>query len=583
MATLSHIKHLCGPRNPLDLFKREAAKQLSALCGKPSESILPLFKRPRNPENGDMAIAIGQLKVEGNPVQLAKEYSEKMLRNEYITKVTSAGSFLNLCFNKEVQRDMLLPSILELGGTYGQNQLGQGKKILVEFSSPNIAKPFHAGHLRSTIIGNFIANVHAANGYQPITMNYLVWYAILVSLKFSGLLALGFEKYGSEAKLRDDPIKHLFDVYVKINMEANGDPTIHDQARSYFKNMEDGDEETLKLWSRFRDLSIEKYKEVYARLNIQFDIYSGESKANEYTSLAYKLLEQKGLLKDSQGAKVVDLEPYNLGKVVVKKSDGATLYITRDIGAALQRYDTYKFDKMYYVVSCQQNLHMQQLVKILDLLGLDWAKSCHHINFGLVSGMSTRSGNVVFLDDILKEAKETMHAVMQKNELRYRQVKNPEEVADLIGISAVVVQDLSARRIKNYTFDMEQMISFEGDTGPYLQYTHARLTSILRIANRELDPSIDLSTLTEPCAVEALDVLAHFPDLVKDLMQDFEPSTVVRYALKLSRAVSGCLENLWVLNQPDPVALPRLVLYRAAQITLANSLRLIGLTPLERM
>ncbi|KAJ9087404.1 arginyl-tRNA synthetase [Entomophthora muscae] len=562
----------------LEVFKLEAAKQISALSGISSETLIPMLEAPKNPENGDMAIAIPRLKLKGNPVQLAKEFAEKIQKNEFIVGATNAGPFLNLRISKTLQRDLLLKSVFEQGSTYGKCEIGQGKKVIVEFSSPNIAKPFHAGHLRSTIIGNFIANVHAANGYETITMNYLGDWG-----KQYGLLALGFGKYGSEDELLKDPIKHLFDIYVKINVDAESDATIHDQARSYFKRMEDGDAEVLSLWSRFRDLSIEKYKQIYARLNINFDVYSGESQVNEYMEKAYEMLEQKGLIEDSQGAKIIDLEKYKLGKVVVKKSDGTTLYITRDIGAALQRYETYKFDEMYYVVASQQDLHLKQLFKILDLLELGWAKKCYHISFGMVTGMSTRKGNVVFLDDILKEAQETMHSVMLKNENKYAQIEKPEEVADLVGISAVVVQDMSARRIKNYEFNMEQMVSFEGDTGPYLQYAHSRLSSIIRKADRKLDANIDLSTLSEPCALEVVDILAQYPDMVKNLMQGFEPCTVVHYSLKLSRALSACLEQLWVMNQPDHLALPRLVLYTAAKITLGNALRLVGLNPLDRM
>lgn len=347
--------------------------------------------------------------------------------------------------------------------------------------------------------------------------------------------------------------------------------------------MEEGDKEVLKLWSHFRDLSIEKYKDTYARLNINFDVYSGESQVDEPMHRAYTMLQEKGLLTESKGAQIIDLEKYKLGKVVVKKTDGTTLYITRDIGAALQRYEKYQFDDMYYIVATQQDLHFKQLFKILELLELDWYKKCHHINFGMVTGMSTRKGNVVFLDDILKEAKDTMHGVMQKNEQKYAQIKNPEEVSDLIGISAVVVQDLSARRIKNYEFNMEQMVSFEGDTGPYLQYAHSRLSSIIRNANREVDPSHSLTTLAEPCAAELVDMISQYPDLVKGLLNGFEPCSVVHYAFALSRSISVCLEQLWVMNQPEEIANPRLVLFTAAKITLGNALKLIGLTPLDRM
>ncbi|KAI9297871.1 arginyl-tRNA synthetase [Neoconidiobolus thromboides FSU 785] len=562
----------------MDSFKQEIAKQVSEFSGVPVETLLTIFEAPKNPEHGDVALAIPRLRLKGNPAQFAKEYAEKIQSNDYIKSASAAGIFLNIKINRDLLRDLLLKEVVKSGEKYGVNTSGNGKKILVEFSSPNIAKPFHAGHLRSTIIGNFIAKAHTANGYETTTMNYLGDWG-----KQYGLLALGFGLYGSEEKLEADPIGHLFEVYVKINADAENDDTIHDQARAYFKKIEDGDEEVLKLWSRFRNLSIEKYKQTYARLNINFDVYSGESQVNEYMQRANKLLEEKGLLVESKGAQIIDLEKFKLGKVVVRKSDGTTLYITRDIGAAIQRYETYNFDEMYYIVASQQDLHFKQLFKILELLELDWVKKCHHINYGLVTGMSTRKGNVVFLDDILQEAKDTMHGVMKKNEHKYAQIESPEEVADIIGISAVVVQDLSARRIRNYEFNMSQMVSFEGDTGPYLQYAHSRLSSVIRKANREINLDHPLDTLKEECASELVDMISQYPDIVKGTVAGFEPCSVVHYAFGLSRSISTCLEQLWVMNQPEELANPRLVLFNAAKITLGNAMRLLGLTPLDRM
>lgn len=398
-----------------------------------------------------------------------------------------------------------------------------------------------------------------------------------------GLLAVGFAKYGSEEELVNDPIKHLYEVYVKINRDGEENPAIHDEARAYFKQMEDGDESALALWRRFRDLSIVKYKEVYARLNIEFDVYSGESQVGEAMNEALEKLKSCNLLSDSEGAKILDLEKYKLGKTVVQKKDGTTLYLTRDLGAAKERHDKYQFDKMIYVVASQQDLHLKQLFKSMELMGHEFASKLEHVNFGLVMGMSTRKGTVVFLEDILDEAKETMHEVMRKNEAKYAEIEDPEYVSDEIGLSAVKIQDNSARRVKNYEFNMDRMCSFEGDTGPYIQYAHARLASVERRSGLEVNHSADLSLLIEPRAIDLIRTIAQFPDLVKSLLNAYEPCNVVTYAFKLSHDISACFESLWVKGADPAVADARLLMYWSARTTLGNAMRLLGLRPLVRM
>ncbi|KAJ1979337.1 arginyl-tRNA synthetase, partial [Dimargaris verticillata] len=455
----------------------------------------------------------------------------------------------------------------------------KGKRAIVEFSSPNIAKPFHAGHLRGTIIGNFVRNVLEANGWETIAMNYLGDWG-----KQYGLLAVGFERHGSKQALEDDPIHHLYEVYVQINRDADADPTIHDAARQYFKKMEDGDEEALSLWRQFRDLSIAKYHDTYERLNIHFDVYSGESQVTYGMEKAMNMLEEQGLIQESEGAKIIDLEkPHKLGKAVLQKKDGTTLYLTRDVGAAIERWDKYHFDAIYYLVGSQQDLHLKQLFKILELLKLPYADRFHHINFGMVTGMSTRKGTAVFLQDMLEQTKEKMHDVMRANPDRYARTENPEYVADVIGMSAISIQDMGARRIRNYDFDWQRMFSFEGDTGPYLQYAHARLCSVERGSELTVTDQVDLSLLTEPVVQHLVEHIAQYPALVASLPGPFEPVTVVTYALKLSHMVSSAYETMWVRGAEKDVAQARLLLYWAARVTLGNALRLVGLRPLERM
>jgi arginyl-tRNA synthetase len=369
---------------------------------------------------------------------------------------------------------LVLPLILKTKSRYGlnpknglkdQSDPSKGKKrIIVEFSSPNIAKPFHAGHLRSTIIGGFLANLYQGAGWDVIRINYLGDWG-----RQFGLLAIAFQMFGSEEKLKADPIGHLYDIYVEVNRraepeeaeikakKANNEETseleeksLTGQARRYFKRMENGDEGALAIWKRFRDLSIERYKQTYARLNISFDQYSGESQVSqESMQTSAKTLRETGVSEESEGAVIIDLTKYSkkLGKAIVQKKDGTTLYLTRDISEAVGRYEKYHFDKMIYVVASQQDLHLAQLFKILEVMGReDIANKCQHINFGMVLGMSTRKGTVKFLNDILKDVGEKMHEVMKANETKYAQVSEPERVADILGITSVMVQDMSSKR-----------------------------------------------------------------------------------------------------------------------------------------
>jgi len=577
------IKNSLSTADVNDIFKIKIAEQLSTLSGAEKKTIFTLLTPPAKPEYGDYSIPVARLRLQGNPVQLAKEFSEKFQINEYITATNSIGMFLNFTISRDKLRDILIPRVLSLNDNYGINASGAGKVSVVEFSSPNIAKPFHAGHLRSTIIGNFVQNVLKANGHKTIGINYLGDWG-----KQYGLLAVGYKKYGNDEELEKDPIKHLFHVYVSVNRDASENPAVHDEARAYFKKMEDGDEEALALWSKFRNLSIVKYKEIYGRLNVNFDVYSGESMFSAGMIEVLNQLKELNLLELSEGAQIVNLKPYKLGAAIIAKTDGTTLYITRDIAAAISRYRAYKFDSMYYIVGAQQDHHFRQLFKILELMGMPWASQCHHINFGLVKSkdgqMSTRKGTVVFLEEILDATKNEMHDVMKKNEAKYKQIEDPEYVSDVVGMSAVMVQDMMARRIKDYELDWNRMLSFEGDTGPYLQYAHARLCSLARNQSQYvIDENTDISCLTEKEAKDLINLISQYPELVKSLPAQLEPCMVVSYCMKLAHAVSQALEALWVQGQEEKVAKARLALYACARITLHNALSILGIRPLEKM
>jgi arginyl-tRNA synthetase len=405
-----------------------------------------------------------------------------------------------------------------------------------------------------------------------------------------GLIASGFEKYGSQAELEKDAIKHLYDVYVKVNNDAAADPNVKVEAAKWFKRMEDGDEEALKNWRVWRELSVKKYEEEYERLNVKFDVYTGESQVGkEWQDKALERLDQMGLISDANGAKLVDLEKWKLGKAVLRKADGTSIYLTRDIGGAIERYEKYKFDKMIYVVASQQDLHLAQFFKVLKLMEFPWADRLEHVNYGMVLGMSTRKGTAVFLDQIIKEAAGVMHDQMKKNEEKYNAVEDPLTVSQEIGITGIKIQDMAAKRVNNYTFNWDRMLSFEGDTGPYLQYAHVRLASIER-KNPNLIPlpspsKIDITTLTT--SQQARDIaflLGTYPDVVKIALKTHEPSGVVTFAFRLSHAISSAWETVVVKGEHDEEkARARMWLYLSARDVLGAAMRLLSLTPLERM
>lgn len=579
--------------NVVDLMRNYIAQELAKISGVDAAAIYPSLEWTNTLDRGDLLIPVPRLvRQKGiNPKAIAEEWAQKFPTGEMVGKVESNGPFVQFFFNPQFLFHTVVPDILTREEEYGACKFVENKKVLIEFSSPNIAKPFHAGHLRSTIIGGFLANLYEKCGWEVIRMNYLGDWG-----KQFGVLAVGYERYGDEKQLAEDPINHLFQVYVRINkdIETEGDSlpeseSTDGKARQYFKRMEDGEPKALALWRKFRDLSIERYIGTYARLNIKYDVYSGESQVSkESMDKALKLYDEKNLVHMDRGAKLIDLTKFNkkLGKVIVQKSDGTTLYLTRDVGAAMDRYNKYHFDKMIYVIASQQDLHTAQFFEILKQLGFEWAKNLHHVNFGMVQGMSTRKGTVVFLDNILEETKDNMHEVMKKNEVKYAQVEKPDEVADLVGISAVMIQDMQGKRINNYEFKWERMLSFEGDTGPYLQYAHSRLRSMERnvpdITVEDMKKA-DFSLLTEPAAVALVRLLSQYPDVLRNALKTHEPTTVVTYLFKLTHQVSSCYDVLWVAGQSKELATVRLALYAAARQVLYNGMKLLGLTPVERM
>ncbi|CZR61445.1 probable arginyl-tRNA synthetase, cytosolic [Phialocephala subalpina] len=611
----------CFPEvNPIDIYRAHLTSILTGVTGVDASIIYPALQWTQTLEKGDLVLPVPALRIKGKkPPELAAEWVEKFPESPLVHKPTVTGTFLQFFFKVDKLAELLVPSIIHRKNNYGLNPyLGlkenqdpsKGKKrIIIEFSSPNIAKPFHAGHLRSTIIGGFLANLYEGLGWDVIRVNYLGDWG-----KQYGLLALGFEKYGDENELLSDPINHLFHIYVKISKDLSAEKDqikefkeagkdkealelenegLDEQARRYFKAMVDGDEKAIAQWARFRDMSIKRYKETYARLNIHFDDYSGESQVKqERMDFASQKMADMGVSEESEGAVIVDFSKHIKGKPgtslerpIIKKKDGTALYLTRDISEMMQREDKYHFDEMIYVVASQQDLHLKQLFKIIELMGYkELAAKCKHINFGMVLGMSTRKGTVKFLDDILRDVGEKMHEVMQKNQAKYEQVENPVATADILGISSVMVQDMSGKRINNYEFNMEAMTSFEGDTGPYLQYAHARLCSITRRANMSEDDLLtaDLSLLSEPHAQNLIRVISQYPDVVQNTLKTLEPTTILTYLFKMTHTLSSSYDHLRIVGSEPELAKARMALYDAARIVLNNGMRILGLSPVER-
>ncbi|OJD18412.1 arginine-tRNA ligase [Emergomyces pasteurianus Ep9510] len=619
----------CYPAvNPIDTYRAHIAELVGEALGIDSQSVYPKIQWTNSLDKGDLVLAVPALQIKGKkPAEVTAQILENLPPSDLISTPVVSGAHMQFYFKAEPLTKTVISSILENRATYGTNanvglrnpaDPSKGKKkIIVEFSSPNIAKPFHAGHLRSTIIGGFLANLYTVMGWEVIKMNYLGDWG-----KQYGLLANGYEKYGNEEELVKDPINHLFDVYVKINkdvaeqegpikelreqikakkeknedttelekdLQAKIDVSYDEKARRYFKSMEDGDEGALALWRRFRDLSIEKYRETYARLNIDFDRYSGESQVKpESLAKAYEVMAKTGVSENSEGAVIVDFAKHGakkLGKAIVVRKDGTPLYLTRDIAAIVERDEEYHFDRMIYVVAAQQDLHLAQLFKVTELVGRkDLADRCQHVNFGMVRGMSTRKGTVKFLNDILKDVGEKMHEVMKKNTTKYEQVENPEQTADILGITSVMVQDMSGKRINGYEFNLDDMTSFEGDTGPYLQYAHARLCSMTRKA--EIDQSelssADLSLLTEPHAIDLIRLLASWPDVVFNTTKTLEPTTILTYLFRMTHVLSSGYDVLKVVGSEPELKKARMAMYDCARQVLHNGMRLLGLNPVER-
>ena len=545
------------------------------------EEIVSLIEVPPNKEKGDFAFPCFKLaKVfRKAPNMIAADLAENIEAKGAISKVMPLGGYVNFFVNKSQLAETVINDVLTKKEKYGHTDLGQEKAVVIDFSSPNIAKPFHIGHIRTTVIGNALYKIYDSQGYNVVRVNHLGDYGTQF-----GKLIVAFKLWGSKEAVEANPIPELLKLYVKFHEEAEQKPEMEDEARAWFTKLENGDEEAKALWQWFRDESLKEFARVYDLLDIEFDSYAGESFYSDKMGVVIDQLKEKGLLVQSQGTNVVDLEEFNMPPALITKNDGSTLYMTRDLAAAIYRKNTYDFDKCIYVVGSQQSLHFQQLFKVLELMGYEWSKDLIHVPFGMVAleegTMSTRKGRVVFLEDVLKQAVEkTKEIVLSKNP----NAKNVEQIAKQVGVGAVVFQELSNSRIKDYTFSWSRTLSFEGETGPYVQYTHARCCAVLRKAEEEVTADINYDLLSEGDGAEVLKVIGSFNKAILAAMRKNEPHIITRFVLDLAQAFNKFYHDNPILVDDVEVRKARLALVAATRQTIENALALLGMHAPERM
>lgn len=543
------------------------------------EKIIELIEIPKDYSNGDFAFPcfILSKQLKENPSQLAIQIRQELGTQKSFQEIQTAGPYINFFINRKDFSLSLIKQVKKQKDMFGSSENFKGKKALVEFSSPNIAKPFGIGHLRSTIIGNSIANLCKFQGYKTIKANYLGdW-----GSQF-GKLMHAYEKFGDEKKLNEEPMKHLYEIYVKINSKKEYD----ERSREWFKKLEQGDKEAKYLWKRFREISIKEFEKTYGKMGIKFDLMLGESMYESEMKNVTEILKKKKLLEKSEGAEVVNLEKHNLGVALIQKSDGSTLYATRDLASAISRYEKYKFDLMVYEVGQEQTLHFQQIFKILELMKYDWAKNCKHISHGLYLGkdgkrLATRKGKTFFMEEIIEETKE-----LAKKEIKKRFPKiNKEELEERslkVALAAIYYGDLKNNRSNNIVFDLERFVSFEGDTGPYLLYSYARAKSILRKYSSEKVKSqkVTFKGLEEK-EFNLIKKISEFPKITEKAYSQMNPSLIANFSYELSQYFNEFYHNSKVIGSDKEYF--RIQLVEVFAQTLKNSLNLLGIETLEEM
>ncbi|MBK4792814.1 arginine--tRNA ligase [Enterococcus faecium] len=542
------------------------------------EQVEQLLENPKSAEHGDVAFpAFSLAKVYRKaPQQIAADLAEK-IDSANFEKIEVVGPYLNFFMNKELISKKVLQTVVKEKEHYGDSNIGNQGTVPIDMSSPNIAKPISMGHLRSTVIGNSIGFIMEKIGYQPIRINHLGdW-----GTQF-GKLIVAYKKWGTEEAVKAEPINELLRLYVQFHEVAETEPELNEEARAWFKRLEEGDKEAIQLWQWFRDESMKEFNKIYDLLEVRFDSLNGEAFYNDKMDEIVKLLEEKHLLNEDKGAEIVDLSAYDLNPALIKKSDGATLYITRDLAAALYRKRTYDFKQSLYVVGNEQSYHFKQLKAVLKEMGFDWSDDMHHIPFGLITQggkkLSTRKGKIVLLEEVLNEAiQSAKEQISEKNP----DLENKDAVAKQVGVGAVIFHDLKNDRLNTFDFNLEEVVRFEGETGPYVQYTHARAVSLLEKAGFVPSETADYA-LNDDTSWEVVKLVQKYPETVLSAGEKYEPSVIAKHAIKLAQAFNKYYAHTKILAD-DEQKEARLALVYAVTVLLKEDLRLLGLHAPDKM
>ncbi|WP_373713205.1 arginine--tRNA ligase [Streptococcus sp.] len=543
-----------------------------------ADQIFALLEKPKSSEMGDIAFpAFSLAKVERKaPQAIASEIAEK-IDTAGFEKVVATGPYINFFLDKAAISNDILRAVISEKADYGQQDIGHGQNVTLDMSSPNIAKPFSVGHLRSTVIADALGHIYSKLGYKAIRINHLGDWG-----KQFGMLIVAYKLWGDKEAIEANPIDELLKLYVRINAEADENPELDEQARQWFKKLEDGDQEALDLWQWFRDESLVEFNRIYDKLDVSFDYFHGEAFYNDKMDEGIQILEDKNLLQESKGAQIVNLEKYDLPPALIKKSDGATLYITRDMATAMYRHRTFNFAKNIYVVGQEQSHHFKQLKAVLKEMGFDWSDDMIHVSFGLVTKnkkkLSTRKGNIIRLEPTLDEAEAR---ALTQIEAKNPGLENKEAVAHAVGVGAVKFYDLKTDRDNGYDFDLEAMVSFEGETGPYVQYAYARIQSILRKA--AFVPASDANyALNDAESWDIIKLLQDFPSIIQRAAEKYDPSVVAKYAINLAQSFNKYYAHTRILDE-NPERDSRLALAYATGVVLKEALRLLGVDAPEKM
>jgi arginyl-tRNA synthetase len=570
----------------LKIYKSHIAKKIAGVLGDDIDRVEALMEFPPSDDMGDLAFPCFTYakSLRKAPNIIAEELSGGIKQDEMIEKTEAAGPYVNFFIRKSHLISTVVAEIMTAQSDYGKSDEGSGKTVVIEYSSPNIAKPFGIGHLRSTVIGASLKRIYEHLGYETVSLNHLGdW-----GTQF-GKLIYAFKTWGDESKLNEDPIKHLYELYVKVHQEEEKGSGIADHTRLEFKKLEEKDRESLEMWRRFSELSRREFGKIYDMLGVSFDYEQGESFYIDMIESVEEDLKKAGLLKKSRDATIIDLEKYDMPPVLLRKSDDTSLYSTRDLAAAIYRKNEYKFDSMVYVVGVAQTLYFRQLFKALELMGYDWARDCHHVSFGWVKlgeeMMSTRRGNVVFLEDVLNKTIEKARKIVEENS---PDLPDPDDVAYAVGVGAVIFADLSCRRDTDIAFDWERMLDFRGNSGPYIQYSHARICSVLRKYGNEAKKECNTDLLLLPEEYSMAKMLIRYPDIVKKASKELDPYYISVFLLELCGVFNTYYQKYRspedrIISSDGGLADSRVALVNCARIVLHSGLKLLGISAPEKM